>query len=100
MPVPTGTYKPLTPQAPNEIRRFTDAGIEEAMKAQLAKLPKGRRGALVMYADLEGVKGAIYSRKKGKFFGLLPPGEWSFVATAGRTWAGELHGGAAVGYSW
>lgn len=99
MPMP-GIYKPVTPQAPNEIRPFFDKEVEKTMKRALSNLKPGKTGALVMYADLEGVSGAVYARKKGRFFGLLPPGEWSFVTTAGRTWAGELHGGAAVGYSW
>jgi hypothetical protein len=69
------------------------------MKAALANLPKGKTGALVMYADKKGINGAFYGRKKGKFFGLGPPGEWTFIATAGRTWDGTLNAGAAIGYS-
>lgn len=95
-----GTYVPKTLGDPNEIRRFSNAKIEEAMKDQLSKLGKGKTGALVFYADQNEIKGAFYGRKKGKFFGLLPAGEWTYVATASRTWDGELRGSAAVGYSW
>jgi hypothetical protein len=94
-----GTYVPVTPSAANEIRKHTDAGIEAAMRAQLAQLEAGKRGALVLYADQGGIRGAIYGRKPGKLFGLLP-GEWTYVATAGRTWDGQLSGGAAVAYAW
>lgn len=95
-----GKYVPVTPQSPNEIRPFFDKEIERTMKRALTNLEPGKRGALVFYADREGINGAIYSRKPGKFFGLLPAGEWSFVGTMARTWSGELRGGAAVGYSW
>lgn len=93
-------YVPATPSAANEIRRHADAKIEAAMRDALANLAPGKAGALVLYADQGGVRGAIYGRKPGKLFGLLPAGEWSYVATAGRTWSGELSGGAAVAYSW
>ena len=95
-----GTYVPKTVGDPNAIRRFADAKIEEAMRDQLEKLPKGKRGALVLYADQNAVKGAFYGRKPGKLFGILPAGEWTYIATAERTWSGELSGAAAVGYSW
>jgi len=92
-------YVPLTPEAPNAIRRFSDAGIEEAMKAQLSKLGEGKTGALVLYADGGGVKGAVYGRKPGRFW-ILPPGEWTYVGTLGVDYKGKLQGAAAVGYSW
>lgn len=94
------SYNAVTPGAPNEIRKFTDKGIEAAMKAALSNLPEGKRGAVVMYADMEGVRGAVYGRKPGKFFGLLPAGEWSYVGTIGSTYKGELTASAAVAYSW
>ena len=93
-------YTPATLNADNAIRRFSDARIEEAMRAQLSKLPKNRSGAVVMFADEKGIKGAVYGRKKGSFFGLLPPGEWSYVGTLGVDYQGRLSGGAAVAYHW
>jgi len=96
---PVGVYTPKTLGDPNAIRKFTDAGIESAMNAALANLPKKKHLALVLYGDKGAIKGAIYGRKKGRFFGLGPPGEWTFVATAGRTWSGQLDAGVAVGYS-
>lgn len=97
----TGTYVPATPGgAASEIRKHADSGIEASMRAALANLEPGKRGALVMYADQGGVRGAIYGRKPGRLLGLLPPGEWSYVGTVARTWDGKLSGGAAVGYSW
>lgn len=99
-PALPGFYLPTTRAAPNEIRRFTDSRIEEAMKAQLANIEPGKTGALVLYADQKAIKGAIYGRRRGRLFGLLPPGEWSYVVTAERTWSGELTAAAAVGYTW
>lgn len=93
-------YIAETPESPNAIRKFTQKGIESAMNAALANLPTGKRGAVVMYADKEGVHGAVYGRKPGKFFGLLPAGEWSYVGTIGSTYKGALTAGAAVAYSW
>jgi hypothetical protein len=94
-----GTYVPATAGAANAIRNFSDAGIEASMRKQLANLEAGKRGAVVMYADADGVKGAIYGRKPGKLW-FLPAGEWSYVGTIGSTFKGELSGGAAVAYSW
>lgn len=95
-----GTYVPVTPGAANEIRKFADAGVEQAMQDALKNLAPGKSGALVLYGDQGGIRGAIYGRKPCKLWGLVPAGEWTFVATAGRTWQGQLSGGAAVGYSW
>lgn len=92
-------YVPLTPSSPNAIQRFSDLGIEEAMKSQLDKLPKGKRGAIVMYADGGGVRGAVYGRKPGRLW-FLPPGDWSYSGTLGVDYKGKLEGAAAVGYSW
>lgn len=94
-----GTYTPATAGAANAIRNFSDSGIEASMRKQLANLEAGKRGAVVMYADADGVKGAIYGRKPGKLW-FLPAGEWSYVGTIGSTFKGELSGGAAVAYSW
>ena len=95
-----GTYTPKTLGNPNAIRRHVDAGIEQSMQDALKALPKGKKGALVLYSDKHSmIRGALYGRKKGKLFGLLP-GEWTYVATAGRTWTGDLEGAAAVGFSW
>ena len=94
-----GLYTPLTP-SDNAIRKFADAKIQESMNSVLKDLPAGKSGALILYADQGGVRGAIYGRKPAKFFGLLPAGEWSYVATAGRSWSGKLEGSAALGYSW
>lgn len=94
------SYTAVTPSSPNAIRKFADSQIEKAMQDVLSNLPKEKSGAVVMYADKEGVKGAIYGRKQGKFWGLLPPGEWTYVGTLGTTYKGELTVGAAVGYSW
>lgn len=95
-----GEYIPATPSSPNAIRRFNDKGIEEAMFAALNKLRPGKTGAVVAYADKDGVKGAVYKREKGNFFGLLPPGEWSYVGTLGVNFKGQLEGGAGVMYDW
>lgn len=94
-----GYYLPATPGGENDIRRFTEKGIEAAMKNALSNLPRGKRGAVVAYVDGEGVHGAVYGRKPGKFW-FLPPGEWSYTGTLGYTLDGELHGAAAVAYSW
>jgi hypothetical protein len=96
----TGVYVPATPSAADEIRRHTSAGVEAAMRDQLAALPSGKSGALVLYADQGGIRGALYGRKPAKLWGLVPAGEWTFVVVAGRTWQGQLSGTAAVGYSW
>lgn len=98
--MPEPTYIPATPSSPNAIRKFADAGIERAMRDVLSNLPKEKNGAVVAYADRDGIKGAVYGRKPGKFWGLLPPGEWSYVGTLGTTFKGELTAGAAVAYSW
>ena len=95
-----GQYIPVTPSSPNAIRRFGDADIEKSMMKVLDNLRPGKTGAVVAYADLEGVKAAVYKRKKGNFFGLLPPGEWSYVGTLGVSYKGKLEGGAGVMYDW
>lgn len=94
------SYTPLTVGQPNAIRKFADKNIEDSMKRALSNLPKGKSGAVVMYGDQEGIHGAVYGRKKGRFFGLLPAGEWTYVGTLGTTYKGELSAGAAVAYSW
>lgn len=93
-------YTPSTPAATNAIRKFADAQVQASMESVLKQLPANKAGAVVMYADEKGVRGAVYGRKAGKFFGLLPPGEWSYVGTLGVTYKGVLEGGAAVAYSW
>jgi hypothetical protein len=93
-------YVPNTPGSPNAIRRFNDAAIEQAMFKALSNLRPGKTGAVVAYADMNGVKGAVYKRSKGNFFGLLPPGEWSYVGTLGVNYKGQLDGSAAVMYDW
>jgi len=95
-----GKYVPLTTSAPNAIRKYADLDVEASMKKVLDRLPSGKKGAVVMYADEGGIRGAIYGRKKGRFFGLLPAGEWSYVGTLGTTYQGQLEGSAAVAYSW
>lgn len=97
--MPKPTYIPATPSSPNAIRKFADARIESSMKDVLSNLPQGKSGAVVMYADKEGIKGAVYGRKPGRLW-ILPPGEWSYVGTVGTTYKGQLSAGAAVAYSW
>jgi hypothetical protein len=94
------SYVPATPGSENAIRKFSDAGIEQAMRSVLGNLPEKKNGAVVMYADKDGIKGAVYGRRPGKFFGLLPAGEWSYVGTLGTTYKGQLDVGVAVAYSW
>ena len=94
-----GTYLPSTPSEPNAIRKFGDAGIESAMAKVLSNLSSGKSGAVVAYADKEGVKGAVYGRKPGKLW-FLPAGEWTYVGTVGTTYKGQLSAGAALMYSW
>jgi len=98
VPVPA-VYVPATTSASSEIRKHADAGIEASMRAVLAGLEPGKRGAVVAYADQGGLRGAVYGRKPGRFW-ILPPGEWSYVGTLGVTLKGQLSGGAAVAYSW
>ncbi len=99
---PVPTYFPKTVGSPTEIRPFAVAKIDKAMRDVLSNLPKNKRGALVVYADTESkeLKGAIYGRRPGRFFGLLPPGEWSYVVTGAVNMKGQLAGSAALGYSW
>ena len=101
-PVSPGVYVPATPGVPGAIRRYANAGIEADMGAVLAGLAPGKSGAVVAHIDPETwtVRGAIYCRKPGRFFGILPPGEWSYVGTLGYTLKGKLDAGAAVAYSW
>jgi hypothetical protein len=94
-----GVYTPKTVGSAKAIRKFGDQGIEAAMQKVLKNLPRGKRGAVVMYADKDGVRGAVYGRQKGKLW-FLPPGEWSYVGTLGTTYKGHLEAGAAVSYSW
>ena len=72
------------------------------MRAVLSGLAPGKAGAVVAHIDPETwtVRGAIYGRKPGRFWGILPPGEWSYVGTLGYTLGGKLEAGAAVAYSW
>jgi hypothetical protein len=69
--------------------------IDDALKT----LPKGKRGVVVAHTDGKGVRLVAMARKPGRFFGLLPPGEWSYVGTLGYA-KGRLDGAAAVAYSW
>ena len=94
------SYTPISVGSPNAIRRFADKGIEDSMKRVLANLPAKRSGAVVMYADKGGVHGAVYGRKAGRFWGLLPAGEWTYVGTLGTSFQGKLDASAAVAYSW
>lgn len=95
-----GLYNPVTPSDPNAIQKFSDAHIQASIENVLRDLPSGKSGALVVYADGDGIKGAIYGRKPQNLFGLFPAGEWTYVVTANRTWQGKLEGNAAVAYSW
>lgn len=94
-----GVYTAATEPVPNAIRRFGDADIEGAMRKVLSNLGSGKRGAVVAYADKDGIKGAVYSRRPGKLW-FLPAGEWSYVGTLGVTYQGKLEGGAGVMYEW
>jgi hypothetical protein len=97
-----GVYTHYGPTFPNAIRRYQDAGIEASMRAVLDNLRPGKRGAVVVFADVETqtLKAAVYSRRPGGFFGLLPPGDWSFVGTLGWKPGGTLEGGAGLAYDW
>ena len=90
-------YHPTTTDT-GAIRRFSDKRIEDSISKALSGLGKGKRGAVVMYADKKGVHGAVYGRKKGSLW-FLPPGEWSYVGTLGTTYQGQLEAEAALAYS-
>jgi hypothetical protein len=110
-----GTYHPATAPTPDEVRRWLDSqpkthalskaaeltGTQAAINAALKTLPKGRRGAVVMHGDVRtrAITASVFGRKPGRFFGLLPPGEWSYVGTVGFK-SGRLDGSAAVAYAW
>lgn len=97
-----GVYTPSGQSFPNAIRSYQNAGIEASMRAVLDNLRPGKRGAVVVFADAETqtLKAAVYSRRPGGFFGLLPAGEWSFVGTLGWKPGGKLEGGAGLAYDW
>jgi 23S rRNA (guanosine2251-2'-O)-methyltransferase len=82
------------------VKKTCDHLVSIPQQGPVSSLNASVAGAVVMYADEKGVRGAVYGRKAGKFFGLLPPGEWSYVGTLGVTYKGVLEGGAAVAYSW
>jgi len=75
----------------DEIRRFSDDKIQEAVARALTTLPSDKKGAVVAYANLDGVKLAVVAR----------PGEhWSIAGVLDKPYHKPLQAEAAVVYSW
>lgn len=75
----------------DEIRKLADTNIQGAIDRVLTQVPAGKKGAVVMYANGDEVRAAIYGRL-GR--------NWSYVATASRSWeTGKISGEAAVAFT-
>jgi hypothetical protein len=75
-----------------EIRHLADAGIQASINKVLADLPAGKKGAIVLYADGDEVRGGIYG-KLGR--------SWSYAGTLSRRWdTGAIGAEAAVAFTW
>lgn len=75
-----------------EIRALADAGIQASINKVLADLPAGKKGAVVLYANGDEVRGGVYGRL-GK--------SWSYAGTLSRSWAtGKLGAEAALAFTW
>ncbi len=76
----------------DEIRKFADTNIQGAIDTVLKQLPTGKKGAAIFYANGDEVRLGVYG-KIGR--------NWSYVATASRSWqTGKIGGEAALAYSW
>lgn len=73
------------------IRRFGDAAIQKALDDALSKVPVGKQGAVVAYADLDGARLAA-AAKLGD--------HWSLVGVLEHKWDGVLEAAAEVRFVW
>jgi len=79
-----------------EIRQFNDSEIQKSIDRALSDLPKGRKGAVVVYYDhkTRAVSGAVVARL-GR--------NWSVVGSLRHRIGAaieDLEGGAAVRFAW
>lgn len=73
------------------IRRFADQHLQDSVDRALADLPKGKQGAVVAFANLEGAKLAVVARLGER---------WSVAGVLEQPWHGPLAAEAAAVFSW
>lgn len=80
------------PAAPGvEIRKFSNAKLQEACDRVLAAAPAGTAGAVVAHADLEGASLSVFGRVGD---------HWTLVAAAYKPYHGELSAEAEMRFTW
>jgi hypothetical protein len=75
----------------HEIRRFADAGIQDAVNRAVAGIPEGRKGAVIFDGGRDGIRATAVA-KLGD--------HWSIAMTERRAWDGKFSGEAAAVFSW
>lgn len=86
---PTNNVKGVVIAQPGQIRGAIKAAVAEA----LAGIPPGKQGMAEVAVDLDTGVNLVYAHK-------TPDGKWTAAAWVGRTWEGDISGGAVITRTW
>lgn len=73
------------------IQSFVNSGIQQSIQAAIAKLPEGKSGAVIPYANKDSINIAIVGRVSDNL-------GWTVVVT--KPWKGDVDFEAGAMYSW